>query len=298
MMRRAAIAIFFAALAASASEEVSIDVGGAARSYVIHLPGGREPAAPAALVLVLHGGGGNAENAARMSRMDAKADREGFVAVYPNGTGGPMGRFLTWNAWRCCGIALVKGVDDVAFIRAVVDKVAREHPIDRKRIYATGLSNGGMMAYRLGCEAADIFAAIAPVAGALNTGDCRPFSPVSVIVFHGTEDGHVRFEGGKPRIAFDRHARTDNSVAFAVDFWTRRSGCDVKPTHDKRGHVIHDVYACPAGRAVELYAIEGQGHAWPGGETGLRFGNVDAPTTEISATDLMWDFFAKHPKRS
>ena len=298
MMRRAAIAfLLVSSFTAGASDEVSISVGAAARSYVIHLPGGREPPAPAALVLVLHGGGGNAENAARMSRMDAKADREGFIAVYPNGTGGPLGRFLTWNAWRCCGAALVKGVDDVAFIRAVVEKVSREHAIDRKRIYATGLSNGGMMSYRLGCEAADIFAAIAPVAGALNTDDCRPASPVSVIVFHGTADGHVLFEGGKPRIAFDSHARTDNSVAFAVDFWTRRDGCDAKPEHDQRGHVIHDAYACPGRRAVELYAIVGQGHAWPGGEKGLRFGNVDAPTTEISATDLMWDFFAAHPKR-
>ena len=276
--------------------EESVDVGAAKRSYLLHLPNGGEPAKPAALVVVFHGGGGNAENAARMSGMDAKADREGFIVVYPNGTGGPLGRFLTWNAWRCCGPALDKNVDDVGFVRAMVDKIAREHAIDRKRIYATGLSNGGMMTYRVGCDAADVFAAIAPVAGALNTDDCRPSSPLSVIVFHGTVDGHVRFEGGTPRTAFDRHTRVDNSVAFAVETWAKRDGCEREPERSRRGHVIHDAYRCPGGRAVELYAIEGQGHAWPGGEKGIRFGNVDPPTTEISATDLMWAFFATHPK--
>ena len=284
-----------AATVACASEE-SIDVGGTPRTYVLHLPNGGEPSKPAALVVVFHGGGGNAANAARMSGMDAKADREGFIVTYPNGTGGPLGRFLTWNAWRCCGPALDKNVDDVGFVRAMVEKIAREHAVDRTRIYATGLSNGGMMTYRVACEAADIFAAIAPVAGALNTDDCRASAPVSVIVFHGTADRHVLFEGGVPATAFDRHKRVDNSVAFAVNSWAKRDGCAAEPERSKRGHVIHDTYRCPAGVAVELYAIEGQGHAWPGGEKGIRFGNVDPPTTEISATDLMWDFFAAHPR--
>ena len=293
--RAVALALLVAACSAAADERV-IDAGGSARSYRIHLPNGREPAEPVPLVIVFHGGGGNAANAARMSGMDAKADREGFIAVYPNGTGGRAGMLLTWNAWRCCGPALDNGVDDVGFVRAVVENVAREHAIDRKRIYATGLSNGGMMSYRVACEAADIFAAIAPVAGALDTDDCRPSSPVSVVVFHGTADGHVPFEGGAPRTAFDRHKRVDNPVAFAIDFWTRHDRCERTPVRSKRGHVVHDTYACPDGLGVELYAIEGQGHAWPGGEKGLRSGNVDPPTTEISATDLMWEFFVRHPK--
>ncbi len=269
-------ALLAASMTAGASDEVSINVGSTARSYVIHLPNGREPAAPAALVLVLHGLGADAASAAVMSGMDAKADREGFIAVYPNG------RSLSWNAWRCCGVAELKQFDDVRFIRAVVEKVAREHPIDRQRIYATGVSNGGMMAYRLACEAADVFAAIAPVAAAMLTADCRPPSPVSVIVFHGMADDVVPFGGGRQSTPFDPYVRIDDSVAFAVAFWAREDGCERTPAHDKRGRVIHDVYACPGGRGVELYAIEGLGHAWPRGE--------------ISAADLMWDFFAAHPK--
>ena len=175
-------------MTAAASGEIPIEHRGAARSYLIHLPNDREPAAPAALVVVLHGLGADASTAPRMSGMDAKADREGFIALYPNG------RSLSWNAWRCCGAAEVKQFDDVGFIRAVVEKVAREHAVDRKRIYATGISNGAMMAYRLGCEAADVFAAIAPVAGAMLTNDCRPSTALSVVVFHGMADDVVPFQ--------------------------------------------------------------------------------------------------------
>jgi polyhydroxybutyrate depolymerase len=241
-----------------------------------------------------------AQSAARMSGMNAKADQEKFLVAYPNGSG-PFHReaLLTWNTWQCCGYALDHNIDDVAFVRAMVEEIAREHSVDRKRIYATGLSNGGMMTYRVGCELADIFAAIAPVAGALNTEGCRPSAPVSVIAFHGKADQHIRYEGGTPGTTVDvRHPREDKSVASAIDFWKQHDRCEGTPATDKKGSVTHVAYSCPAtSTAVELYAIDGQGHAWPGGEKGIRAGNVDAPTTEISATALMWDFFARHPKK-
>ena len=274
----------------------TLQVGGLERSYEVHLPSGRAPSQPAALVIVFHGGGGNARNAARMTGMDAKADREGFIAVYPNGTGPRGDRLLTWNTWRCCGAALDNKVDDVGFVRALVDDVAQRYPVDRKRIYATGLSNGGMMTYRVGCELSGVVAAIAPVAGALDSYDCRTPNPVSVIAFHGTADKHVLFEGGKPQVSMDRHVRADNSVQFAIEQWRKNDRCEGEPAREHKGSIWHTAYACPGGVAVELYAVEGQGHAWPGGEKGMRFGNVDEPSREISATDLMWDFFVKHPK--
>jgi polyhydroxybutyrate depolymerase len=279
------------------AEERMITDGATTRTYAVHLPNGRAPNQPTPLVVVFHGGGGNAAGAARMSGMDAKADKEGFIAVYPNGTGPLKDRLLTWNTWRCCGSALDNKVDDVRFVRAMVEAIAREYTVDRRRIYATGLSNGGMMTYRVGCELSDVFAAIAPVAGALNSDDCRPPSPVSVIAFHGTADKHVLFNGGIPLTAFDKHKRVDNSVQSAIEAWRKNDHCEGKPLRERNGSVLHTRYACADGTAVELYAIEGQGHAWPGGEKGIRFGNVDAPTTEISATSLMWDFFAAHPRK-
>ncbi len=151
----------------------------------------------------------------------------------------------------------------------------------------------------MGCELADVFAAIAPVAGALDTDDCKPSAPVSVIVFHGKADQHIPYDGGTPGKTVDlRHPRVDKSVSYAIDFWRRHDRCDAAPASDKKGNVTHVAYSCPAtSTAVELYAIDGQGHAWPGGEKGLRAGNVDAPSMEISATSLMWDFFLGHPKK-
>ena len=275
----------------------SIPVDDVIRTFLLHVPQGVDPRVALPLVVVFHGGGGNAMNAAHMSGMDDKADLDQFMVAYPNGTGPLDGLLLTWNTWGCCGRALDRQVDDVRFIRAMVSSLSREYRIDPRRIYATGMSNGAMMAYRVGCEMSDVFAAIAPVAGALDTDDCNPRSPVSAIIFHGTADKHIRYEGGKPAVSMDRrHARADNPVSFAVGFWSRYDRCKPGPARTRRGHVVHDNYDCPDGTGVELYTIEGQGHAWPGGTMGRRMGNVDEPTTEINATNVMWEFFAKHPK--
>ncbi len=284
-------------VAQQADSEHSLNAGGAARTYLLHVPAGA-PSGPLPLVVVFHGGGGNAASAVHMSGMDAKADREKFIVAYPNGSGPIAGALLTWNTWQCCGYALEHHVDDVAFVRAMVEEIARSNPVDRKRIYATGMSNGGMMTYRVGCEMADVFAAIAPVAGALDTDSCKPSGPVSLVAFHGKADQHVRFDGGVPLKSADlRHSRVDKPVSYAIDFWKRQNQCDGTPASEKKGSVTHEAYACPAtSTAVELYAVDGQGHAWPGGAKGFSRG-ADAPSTELSATDAMWDFFARHPRK-
>jgi polyhydroxybutyrate depolymerase len=300
---RILIALFLAALALPAAAQApgdaerSIHMGGVSRTYVVHFPAGSPANRPLPLVVVFHGGGGNARNAVRMTGMSALADRKGFIVVYPNGTGPFQNGLLTWNTWVCCGTAYQLHVDDVAFVRAMVQAVSAEYMVDRKRIYATGMSNGGMMAYRVGCEAADIVAAIAPVAGALDTEGCSPSGPVSVVAFHGTADQHILYEGGRPTTILDRSPRVDKPVSYAMSFWAWRNNCAPGPKRERKGNVVHETYACKApGSGLELYTIEGQGHAWPGGEKGLRAGNVDTPSTEISATNVMWDFFARHPK--
>jgi len=300
--RRIALALLLAAAHAAwaaphGDVEQSIGVDGVIRTFLLHVPKGVDPRLAMPLVVVFHGGGGNAMNAANMSGMDDKADLGQFIVAYPNGTGGIGARLLTWNTWGCCGQALEHQVDDVRFVRVMVESLSREYRIDPRRIYATGMSNGAMMAYRVGCELSDIFAAIAPVSGALDTDECDPRHPVSAIVFHGTADKHIRYDGGKPLVTLDRrHSREDKPVSFAMGFWARHDRCKDNPAPTRHGHVVHDKYDCPDGVGVELYSIEGQGHAWPGGTKGLRAGNVDEPTREIDATNVMWDFFARHPK--
>jgi polyhydroxybutyrate depolymerase len=266
---------------------------GRTRTYTIHLPRGISDERAFPLVIMLHGGAGNSEHAARMSGFSTLADQENFIVVYPDGTGRLGEVLLTWNAGNCCGYALDNNIDDVGFIRALIEKLERDHPINPKQIYVTGMSNGGMMAYRLACELADKIAAIAPVAGALNV-ECKPTAPISVIAFHGMADQHVLFEGGAPRVRADPHPREDKSVAYAMNFWAQHNRCAPTPQRDERGNIIHDTYTnCANGTAVELYAIKGEGHTWPGGKSWL---GGDPPTQEISATKVMWEFFKQHPK--
>ncbi len=276
--------------------EGSLAADGRLRNYLLHIPPAYDGETGMPLVIVLHGGGGNAKMMPAVTGMSAKADKAGFITVYPNGTG-PISdeRLLTWNCGFCCGYAMDNDVDDVGFIRSLIDKLESELTIDTARIFVTGISNGGMMSYRLGCELADKIAAIAPIAGSM--GDWgNPESPVSVIIFHGTADEHVLYEGGVPLISADNFPRVDKPVSYAVDFWVDFNGCSTTALKETSGNIVKETYGGGRnGTEVVLYTIIGGKHAWPGGISAWAGG--DAATHEINATDLMWDFFAAHPKQ-
>jgi polyhydroxybutyrate depolymerase len=287
---------------AIANDELhTLDFGGRTRSYILHLPPAISSGKPLPLVINLHGGGGNARSAMEQTGFNDEADRNGFIVVYPNGTGAPhpllnaMGRgeFYSWNAGSCCGYAVQHQVDDVGFIRALIATLEQQYPIDRKRIYATGISNGGMMAYRLACELSDTIAAIGVVSGALVTPSCRPAQPVPVIHFHGTADQNVPMLGGVGPKSVDKTPKPP--VMDAIDFWVKRDGALAQPQITRLGSITKRVYAAANGSAeVVFYLIQGGGHAWPGGKQMLSI--LDKPTQEISATQLIWQFFAAHPK--
>ncbi|HTL71562.1 MAG TPA: PHB depolymerase family esterase [Candidatus Eisenbacteria bacterium] len=271
--------------------------GGIDRTYLVHPPKGLDRSRAYPVVFVFHGAGGNAENAMRMTGMNRRADEKRFIAVYPNGTGRLKDPGLTWNAWACCGEAFAGKVDDVGFVRELIARLERDYPVDPKRIFATGISNGGMLCYRLACELSDRFAAVAPVAGAMDTDDPRPSEPVSLIIFHGTEDKHIRYDGGEPDRQFDRQKRVDKPVSYAVNFWVKYDGCNPVPADSRTQNVARTTYSGGRnGTEVTLYALQGFGHAWPGDEGELRGGGAESPAQEISATDLIWEFFDTHPK--
>ena len=278
--------------------EIAISHQGRQRSAHVYVPPAYTSAKPAPLVLVFHGGGGDAANAERTVQMQRLADLHGLIVVYPNGTGVLNDRLLTWNAANCCGFAMQQKVDDVAFVRELIASLKRRYAIDPKRIYATGLSNGGMMSYRLGCDLSDQIAAIAPVAAALNTDACVPQQPVSAVIIHGTADQHVLFDGGVNKKRFPgSKPRTDTSVEHAYTTWARITRCRPAAAARLDRNVVKT--ACvdgTHGAEVVLYAIEGQGHAWPGGKPGVRNGNVDPPSQQISASEVMIEFFLRHPK--
>jgi polyhydroxybutyrate depolymerase len=267
---------------------------GRERSYIIYVPVSLNWSQPPALVFVFHGGTGNAQNAIHMTGFHQIADQNGFLVVYPNGTGRLSDdKLLTWNAGNCCGYAYEEKVDDVGFVRAIVTDLETVIKIDPKRIYATGMSNGALLSHRLGCEASDLFAGIAPVAGTLNTFPCKPSYPISVIMFHGTEDQHILYNGGagpQSRLSVDF-----TSVQDSVEFWTAFNNC-AEPQSTTFDEIQHQIWTdCANFTAVELYTIIGGGHAWPGGRSSGR-PDADQPTLTISASELIWEFFITHPK--
>jgi polyhydroxybutyrate depolymerase len=264
------------------------------RSYILYVPASINWSQPVPLVFVFHGGTGNAESAIRMSGFNEVADQNGFIVVYPNGTGRLSDdKLLTWNGGTCCGYAQEKNVDDVGFVRAVVADLQPLANIDAKRIYATGMSNGGLLSNRLACEAADIFAAVAPVAGTLNFLPCTPSQPISVIEFHGTDDQHIPYNGGAgPESLVDVEFA---SVQDSVGFWILSNGCNPQPQTNSFSDIQHEIWTgCTGITTIELYTIIGGGHSWPGGTSGRP--DADQPTQTISASQLIWEFFAAHPK--
>ena len=195
----------------------TIDVGGVSRTFHLYRPAGLSDGAP--LVVMLHGGFGTGAQAERSYHWDSEADAGHFLVAYPDGL------MRAWNAGTCCGEPQRTNADDVGFITAMVGAIEQEIPIDRARVYATGMSNGAMMALRLGCQT-DTFAAIAPVAGTLLT-DCSGARPTSVLQIHGTADDRVPYNGG-PGKAFsaDGKARVDGPSVEAVNAtWRGIDGC-------------------------------------------------------------------------
>ncbi len=280
-----ATGLLFRRALASTAHSATIDVGGRSREYILHVPAGYNFDSPLPLVIVLHGAIQGNASAERMSGMSALADKEGFVAVYPQGTS-MMGNAPTWNAGNCCGYAQRENIDDIAFLRALIGKLEKDYRINPKRIYVTGISNGAMMSYRAACEMADVVAAVAPVEGAQNLV-CKPSAPVSVIVFHGTADRLVPFNGGSSPYQIGQR-RSDTPVADAVAFWVKENGCAATPKRQDSAEVHIDTYSgCKNGTGVALYAIQGGHHTWPG----TSISGVDLP-----ATDVMWKFFMQHPK--
>ena len=269
----------------------SFEHGGMTRFYLVHVPKTYRPGKPAPMLLALHGGGGNADYQANDSkyRLISKSEQAGFIAVFPNGYSRfRSGILATWNAGGCCAGALRNNVDDVGFLREVIRRVERQASVDRKRIFATGMSNGAMMSWRLACEAPEI-RAIAPVAGTDNTGQCRPSHPVAVIEFHALNDEMVNFNGGPGPKSFTQANFT--SVAATQAKWVALNRADPNARRVLSVAGAHcDLHPATRGGApVELCVTESGGHSWPGG--GTQQGRKQ-PSMAISANDLMWSFFS------
>ncbi len=274
----------------------TLRVGGFNRTYIAYVPKGHNLKTPMPVVLALHGATMNGPMMAWFSGLNRKADEAGFLAVYGTGSFSSF----TWNGGNCGGSIKENKVDDVAFINALLDDLIGSYPVDTRRIYATGMSNGAVMAYRLASELSDRVAAIAPVSGSMGTEIGHPNRPVSILHFHGTMDEYVPYLGGKGEKSITglEYWPVDHSIQA----WVKSNGCDENPIADVlsiRGDqmkVTRKTYAGGKdGTEVVLVEIEGGGHTWPGKKSPAA--TLGKSTLNISANDLMWEFFQKHPMR-
>lgn len=265
------------------------------RQYKVHVPKQYHPGQATPLVLSLHGGGGNMHYQADDDyyHLISKSEQAGFIAVFPNGYSRlRSGKLATWNAGICCGKARDANVDDVGFIQKVVADIKTKANIDPKRVYANGMSNGGMMAYRLACELTDTFAAIAAVAGTDGTQHCTPSKPISILHIHALDDERVLFNGGSG-VKSQTHADFV-SVPNTISKWVKLNACNPTPQRvlQVNGAYCDEYSACQHHSQVKLCVTETGGHAWPGGSK-VRGG---AGSTAINANDLIWAFYQANAK--
>jgi polyhydroxybutyrate depolymerase len=282
------------------NHRVEIQYGGLARSYIVHAPPQPSSANALPVILNFHGAGSNAEQEERYSGMDATADRDGFVAVYPNGTGRGT-RALTWNAGGCCAYAERNKIDDVGFTRALLDDLASRVHIDRTRVYATGISNGGMMAFRLGVEASDRIAAVAPVEGALMVETSGPGRPMPLMLFNSVDDRYVPYEGRFGRLGRAAHVTPFPPVDEEIARWRKFDGCPAKvqvgrtlkgaPGTPDAGNSAtrYEWASCGDGSRIVLWKLAGSGHVWPGTLHAVSW--LGRGTQVINANEQMWQFF-------
>lgn len=262
--------------------------GGVRREYIVHVPKNRT-GGTAPVLMGLHGGGGDMDFQAKNYGLIEKSEQAGFIAVFPSGYSRfPGGILGTWNAGKCCGQARDKGIDDVGFLKEVIQRVTRQANGDPNRVFVTGMSNGGLMAYRMACEAPQMIRGIAPVAGTDNTNFCNPSKRVPVIHFHAKDDTHVLFTGGSGKEAL---TKTDfTSVPATIAKWVAidRANPTARTVLKVPGATCELHAAGPRGAPVQLCVTETGGHSWPGSQS--RRANK-SPSQAISANDLMWDFF-------
>ncbi len=260
--------------------------GGVQRNYILHLPTGFSASDTLPLVLNLHGLTQTGQAQSTLSKFDVIADRERFIVVHPDGLN------LSWNA---ISGTYYGGVDDVGFLSALIDTINRGYHINLNRVYSTGMSNGGFMSYRLGCELSDRIAAIASVTGSMTDSMiyyCHPSRPVPVLHFHGTTDPVVNYNGGGGI----------TPVSTALQYWVNHNNCpqqgdttQLPNTNTTDNCTVSKIYWDTGNEQSEVihYRIQGGGHTWPGSGDNF-FGVVGNLNMDVNASEIIWEFFNRH----
>ncbi len=269
----------------------NILVDGLNRSYTVVLPSSYQTNKKLALVIALHGGGGSGSQFETSSKLSEKAEKSNFIVVYPDGVQSDgLLKARTWNAGTCCEYAVEKNINDVKFISEMIDKLIMNYAINPKKIYATGHSNGGMLAYRLACEIPQKIAAIAPNSCTMVFKECNPKRPMPVLQIHSVLDSNIPHKGGPGGGVGTKNLNLAPLITV-MDFWSQKNECKVPAEKiiDNASYTFTQWSSCINNFKVQYYLSKDGGHAWPGGSPGSVIG--DTPSSAFNANDLLWDFF-------
>lgn len=282
-----------------ASQEFHLTHDGVDRTYHLYVPESYRAGTPMPLVMALHGRGSSGEHMEKLTRFDARADAYGFIAVYPDGLDG------AWDYVH--GIPGYKpGPDDAGFLVRLVETLIERYDIDTRRIYVTGISNGGFMTQRLACYAPRRFAAFASVAAsgyAAMPLHCEDYHPVNMLYIHGTADSHVPWEGLGVEGADGTRQLVTMSVKSSLQFWSKRDRCgpgvstrELPRKGDSPGTLVRILTAngCEEGAEVSLYAVVGGGHNWPGIKGLIPPDIAGRVNMDIDASDVVLSFFRRN----
>lgn len=276
----------------------SIVVDNRERAYILHIPAAFDPNKSYPLIMGFHGGGGSGQKFSRQTKFNVYADREGFIAVYPDGIE------HNWNDGRGTTDAEKLGVDDVKLVRTLTEHLKGELPIDAKRVYATGVSNGGIFSQRLACEMPDVFAAIGSDVGPIAANiapKCNPSKPISVAAIQGTADPLIPINGGAVE---GGDGGLVESAENTMNLWASKNNCSTARRErlpilaDDGTAVGKTAYSdCSDNTEVVYYIVNGMGHTWPPKEGKVKL--ISGPASgNIDATNVFWEFFKEHPKKS
>ncbi len=281
---------------AKGDRTLTLTVGGIQRTVLVHVPANYDPNKGTSLVVGFHGYGGSAAQMRTQTKLDGASDAKSFIVAYAQGTGAVSNGF---NGGDCCGQPAWRdpGTDDVGFAKEIVKSISSEYCVDPKRVYSAGFSNGGFLSYRLACEAADMFAAVASVSGVLGVPaeTCKPSRPVPILHVHGTADRTVPYQGGAAAGGLGALAGvTFRSVDETVTSFRTRWQCPAasKSSYEKGDTKCVAWSGCQANIPLELCTVTDGGHQWPGGQATPTGGKL---STDLDATTRVVDFFAAHP---
>jgi polyhydroxybutyrate depolymerase len=243
------------------TDAFGIEYNGQSRNYLVYTPDDYNSQKKYPLLFVFHGARGNAKDMQTLTEFDKIAQKEKLIIVYPYGSTNLETPSFFWNAFDCCGYAVENKIDDIGFVKKLIQVLKEDYSVDPQKIYATGFSNGGMLSIKLACEISDEFAAVATVGAAMFDLNCFPSRPIPIFFIQGKKDIVVPYEGGVGVNSSTKKAKLPAETSFL--YWSKMHGCESEKSIETDKTIQLIASNCTTGAEVKLVAVKEEKHTWP-----------------------------------